>query len=321
MKGKITQREVEALSAYIDGQLSQNERTRLEQELQGRADLRALLEDMQRTHQALASQPVMRAPRNFTLTPKMVGMRPSRPAIGRLAPAMSFASVVAAVLFIMALAGDLLSSRSLLPLGQVSSQPVSMAVEKEAPAAAEMESLETGLQDSAAPPAAAPAEAAPMVETQMVEATPTPEASFLAEAYPALGASPTDGVKSAREVSATGLPPALAMQMTPTAQTESQPTAEPTHTERPPTAEPTHTVSPPTARSTQTVSLAIVEPTQVAAAQADLTGAEPAQPPAEQENQVVPPGRSGWLWLEVSLALLAVLLGAMAYLMHRSRRA
>jgi anti-sigma factor RsiW len=66
---------LEALSAYLDGQLTPKERSRLEKKLQASADLRAAMEEMRRTRAVLRSQPRLRAPRNFTLTPEMAGLR------------------------------------------------------------------------------------------------------------------------------------------------------------------------------------------------------------------------------------------------------
>src|SRR4030067_3833259 len=109
MTTSITRREVEALSAYLDGQLSEKERIRLERDLQLRADLRALLEDLQRTRGLLRSQPMLRAPRNFTLTPQMAGVKTFKPARRRLVPAISLVSVMAAALFMLVLVGDLVS--------------------------------------------------------------------------------------------------------------------------------------------------------------------------------------------------------------------
>jgi hypothetical protein len=98
-------RDVEQLSAYLDGQLSQAERSRLESRLGSNPALAAILEDLSRTRAVLRKMPRRRVPRNFTLTPKMAGLRPPVP---RSVPALSWASAVAMLLFVCSLGTGLL---------------------------------------------------------------------------------------------------------------------------------------------------------------------------------------------------------------------
>jgi hypothetical protein len=93
-------RDMEALSAYLDGQISPSERTRLEKRLQSDAFLAAALQELRQTRTLLRRTPKRRTPRNFTLTPRMAGIRPPVP---RLVPVFSWASAVAMVLFIFTL--------------------------------------------------------------------------------------------------------------------------------------------------------------------------------------------------------------------------
>lgn len=109
MTEQIIQRELEALSAYLDGQLSSKERTNLERLLEERADLRTALDGLSHTRAILRSQPPLRAPRNFILTPEQAGIRTKQPAVTPLFSAMRLASVLASVLFILVAAGDLLT--------------------------------------------------------------------------------------------------------------------------------------------------------------------------------------------------------------------
>jgi hypothetical protein len=74
MMKKITPRDWENLSAYLDGQLAVKERQKLEGRLAADQDLQVALEGMRRTRSVLRSQPHMRAPRNFTLSPEMAGL-------------------------------------------------------------------------------------------------------------------------------------------------------------------------------------------------------------------------------------------------------
>lgn len=69
--------ELQALSAYIDNQLSSTERVALEQRLQQDTRLRAELESLQSTVALVRSLPTLKAPRNFTLDPAEFGKKPS----------------------------------------------------------------------------------------------------------------------------------------------------------------------------------------------------------------------------------------------------
>ncbi len=92
-------RDVELLSAYLDGQLSPSESSRLEARLSTDQDLKAVLDDLRGTRTLLRKLPKRRAPRNFLITPKMAGIRPPVP---RAYPAFRFATAVAALLFVVA---------------------------------------------------------------------------------------------------------------------------------------------------------------------------------------------------------------------------
>lgn len=105
-----TFRDLERLSAYLDGQLPQAEKTRLQSRLAADPALAAALEELRQTRTVLRRTPQRRAPRNFTLTPKMAGIRPPVP---RAAPALSWASAVAMLLFVCTLGGNLLGPLSL----------------------------------------------------------------------------------------------------------------------------------------------------------------------------------------------------------------
>ena len=96
--------DMENLSAYLDRQISQSERTRLEIRLQSDLVLAAALEEIRQTRALLQRTPQRRAPRNFTLKPRMAGIRPPVP---RLVPVFSWASAVAMVLFIFTLGTSL----------------------------------------------------------------------------------------------------------------------------------------------------------------------------------------------------------------------
>jgi len=92
-------RDVELLSAYLDGQLSSSEASRLEARLSSDEGLKASLEELRGTRALLRKLPQRRAPRNFRLTPQMAGIRPPEP---RAYPAFRFATALAALLFVAA---------------------------------------------------------------------------------------------------------------------------------------------------------------------------------------------------------------------------
>jgi hypothetical protein len=107
MTKNISMREWETLSAYLDEQLPAKERARLETRLSQAPELRSALEDLRRTRAVLRSQPRVRAPRNFTLTPDMVGIKPKPARRAPAYPFFRFASALAGFLFLLVLVGDL----------------------------------------------------------------------------------------------------------------------------------------------------------------------------------------------------------------------
>lgn len=107
MAGMISNRDWEALSAYLDGELSKRELARLEDMLESSAEMRAALDDLRRTRMILRSQPSIRAPRNFTLSPRMAGVRPEKGSAFRLFPVMRLTSALATLLFVFVVLGDL----------------------------------------------------------------------------------------------------------------------------------------------------------------------------------------------------------------------
>ena len=61
--------DLELLSAYLDGELSDHERISLEQRLSHESDLRTVLDDLRETIAMVRDLPTLKAPRNFTLDP------------------------------------------------------------------------------------------------------------------------------------------------------------------------------------------------------------------------------------------------------------
>jgi hypothetical protein len=280
MTKNISMREWEALSAYLDGQLPARERVRLETRLNQAPELRSALEDLRRTRAVLRSQPKVRAPRNFTLTPDMVGLK-ARPV--RRAPAYPFfrlSSALAAFLFLLVLVGDLTGLPSRLGFGGAA-QPAQVAM---APAAAPLESAQ-GVNEAYPEPTQEAGQAfqaqssqakttqAPMM--MMVPTTPTPGAAATAEApRAAMPVHPTpEGTPFG--VAGGGLPPTSSV------------------TEAPPTQ--AATIAPPSPATE-----------------------DYAYPEASQVRESQPSGFSPLRTVEVVLALLAVGSGLIAFLLRRA---
>jgi anti-sigma factor RsiW len=101
--------DAEALSAYLDGQLSPPEARRLEQRIQSDSDLRELLADLAFGRSALKQVPRRRVPRNFVLRPSMGALRGPVP---RSVPVLRFASVLATLLLVATFAINGLATRA-----------------------------------------------------------------------------------------------------------------------------------------------------------------------------------------------------------------
>jgi hypothetical protein len=88
--------DIEKLSAYLDGQLSPSDSARLESRLQSDPELASAYDDLRVTRGILQKLPSRRAPRNFTLTRKMAGLKPPLP---RTYFTFRFATAFATILF------------------------------------------------------------------------------------------------------------------------------------------------------------------------------------------------------------------------------
>jgi hypothetical protein len=139
MSPNLSTRDFEALSAYLDDQLPERERTRLEARLRTETRLQQALNDLDQTRRVLRAAPRMRAPRNFTLTPEMV----PAPA-PRFLPLVRFAFALASLMFVLSLAGNF----AFAPLGGATTAALpaeSVEMQEEAPQALQMEAQEESL--------------------------------------------------------------------------------------------------------------------------------------------------------------------------------
>jgi hypothetical protein len=168
MKSNLSSRDWQDLSAYLDHELNPSERSNFEKRLQNEAELRATLFDLRRTRAVLRSQPPVRVPRNFTLKPEQVGLRqPSRNY-----PVWGLVSVLASLLFIVLLVGDLAGQRSMLSASSAQLMN-SLEAQEAAPQAFESVPQEAPGSEAYPPPSAAMKSVAP---------SPTMEAPAQAEA-------------------------------------------------------------------------------------------------------------------------------------------
>ena len=91
----MKQRDLELLSSYLDGQLSPSDSARLEARISSDPGLRSVFNDLRSARSLLRQLPMRKAPRNFRLTPKMVGKNPPLP---RAYPVFRFATTLASLL-------------------------------------------------------------------------------------------------------------------------------------------------------------------------------------------------------------------------------
>lgn len=99
-------REIELLSSYLDGQLSASESTRLETRLSAEPELASVLFDIRYARGILRKLPARKAPRSFTLTRKMVWLKPPLP---RAYPIFRFSTAFATILLMISFAVNLLT--------------------------------------------------------------------------------------------------------------------------------------------------------------------------------------------------------------------
>jgi hypothetical protein len=177
---RISQRELERLSAYLDGTLSSRETDRIEARLREDPILQDALEELRRTSQLLRALPTVRVPRNFALTPQMAGQVAKRPAY----PALRLATALASLALVLMVGFDALSG-SLL---QGAHAPLTMSREAPADELAQVVPMEDAEMRAAAP----------MSEAEVPAATPLPEPELPAEA-PAPAVEAPAGALSADE--------------------------------------------------------------------------------------------------------------------------
>jgi hypothetical protein len=166
-------RDVEQLSAWLDGELSQADAARLETRLETDPQLASVFEELRQSRAILRQLPQRRAPRDFTLTPKMVGQKPPLP---RAYPFFRFSTALAAVLLLFTFAINAIGA---IPLGAMAPAPSygmgGGAVEEPALAMEEPAATEAPAQPESPP---APELAAPAA----TQTAPAADSARIAEA-------------------------------------------------------------------------------------------------------------------------------------------
>lgn len=132
---KLSSREWELISAYIDGELNAQEKARLEERIKTHAEYQQAIEGLRRTKAILQKTPVRKVPRNFTLTQADV----QRARLPRWIPSMQWASaavaLVAGFLFASQMIPGFVSQKTDAPAAMESAAPAEsqMAADQTAP--------------------------------------------------------------------------------------------------------------------------------------------------------------------------------------------
>jgi len=137
----LSARDLERLSAYLDGECSSKEAAKLEARMRIEPGLRQTLEELRATTGLLRSLPEVTPPRNFALTPEMVGIERRRPY-----PILRFATALASIAFVALIGVDALTT-SLTPLASSVAPAADMrelGIQEEVPAEAPMMAAEPG---------------------------------------------------------------------------------------------------------------------------------------------------------------------------------
>jgi anti-sigma factor RsiW len=154
-------RDIEQLSAYLDGQLSPSDSARLESRITADPELASVLSDLRAARGILRKLPARKAPRNFTLTRQMVGLKPPLP---RTFSFFRFSTAFAAFLLMLTFAAN-----SVLPsLSSGAAAPM---------AAQEAYGIGGGCEEPCSPSAVTVATEAPVVGLAPLSTESLPSAS------------------------------------------------------------------------------------------------------------------------------------------------
>jgi hypothetical protein len=193
----MNRRDIELLSSYLDGQLKPSDSARLEARLASDPDLRAVLDDLRAARGLLRQLPMRKAPRNFTLTPKMVGKNPPLP---RSYPAFRFVTALASLMLFFTLGLNFvvpqLNQPTAFGFGGGGAPEISSAEQAQAPAVPEAAATE------------APATEAPAEEPSVLLAPPTATISPATDTTVREAETPADKQGVTNEADVPAEPPA-----------------------------------------------------------------------------------------------------------------
>jgi len=169
-------KDIEQLSSYLDGQLDSAESKRLESRISSDPELAADLNDIRAARSILRKLPARKAPRNFTLTRKMVGLKPPLPQSYSF---FRFSSAFATILLILTFAANSLALRlnSPVPAFSFGMGGGGAPAATEAPAATQAPAMEMPL-------AATQSSSASADTTVATEAPVAPQSSTLLKETP-----------------------------------------------------------------------------------------------------------------------------------------
>ncbi|HEY3474315.1 MAG TPA: hypothetical protein VGK56_06865 [Anaerolineales bacterium] len=177
----MNRRDIELLSSYLDGQLKPSDTARLEARLSSDPDLRAVLDDLRSTRGLLRRLPMRKAPRNFTLTPKMVGKNPPLP---RTYPAFRFVTALASLLLFFTFGLNFLAPQmaSQSPAFGMGGGGAPEILPSEAPAMPESAATEAPAEEPSIQMVPQPTETVPSADTARELATPAEKEGVMGDA-------------------------------------------------------------------------------------------------------------------------------------------
>lgn len=338
------ERRDELLSAYLDDELGERERERLEARLSQDPALRAELRALQQTVSILHELRQVSAPRNFILSESMVRRREPAPAPeprrAWAAPLLTAATTIVSLLFVVVLVGDLLLSG----VGGFASAPRPMEqAEEAAPMALEITGTHEVEGDLATAPTAA-ARRTPRGEADLATEDELEEGSRAAEETMALEAAASAEAPSEAEATAPSAASPEAPREEPETEAEELSAAEATRAaEAPPGAgatpppaggggptEEIRSLAVPTVAPTvsdKSVLTPTIPPEEPVVTEGELGLLEPttseleATPLPVREREGLVSRRLPWRALEITLGLAALALTFTTVLAWRARRA
>jgi len=205
-------RDIELLSSYLDGQLNPSDSARLESRLSSDPNLRATMDDLREARKLLRQLPARKAPRNFTLTRQMVGLKPPLP---RAYSGFRFATALATLLLFVTVAVNVAGPR--LAMSAAAPAPLMQsggACEGCGGGAPESEAMEAPATE--APAATEPPPAEPSLGIQATGTAETSAAADLARESETPGlkeAPPTESFTQGQRAAASEAPVPVSWQL------------------------------------------------------------------------------------------------------------